>query len=303
LPKRSIALLILVVLLAPVAATAQSEIRLARMEVALWPEYDRPSMLVLYKAALPADVDLPVELTFRIPAAAGEPHAVAIQQPGGPLMTTGYTRQVSGEWALITFTATTPQVWVEYYDPGLARDGRQRRFEYDWPGDYAVDDFRIEVQQPTGATDLRVSSVTVASNQGQDGLVYYTAEVGSIEEGEPFTITVEYQKDGDALSADDLEVLPSAPLDTETSIRFEPRELLPWILGAAGLLLLAGGGWWFWRSSREEAPTRDRRRRRAAVAPVDASAPGDGIYCHQCGKRAAAGDRFCRSCGARLRVE
>jgi hypothetical protein len=273
------------------------------MEVALWPEYDQPTMLVLYRAALPAEVTLPVELTFRIPVASGEPHAVAVQQPGGPLMTASYTRQVSGDWALITFTATSPQIRLEYYDPGLSKEGRQREFEYQWPGDYPVDSFLIEVQQPTGSTDMRISSVTATSSQGQDGLVYHTAEVGSFEAGEPFSITVEYQKDSDALTADDLEVLPSAPLNAEENVRFDARTWLPWILGGLGVLLLAGGGWWYWRTNREEAPARDRRRRRAPSTPVDTAAPGDGIYCHQCGKRASAGDRFCRSCGARLRVE
>jgi hypothetical protein len=300
--------LILALTLIPLPARSQAEIRLARMEVALWPEYDKPSMLVLYMAALPAEVTLPVELTFRIPVSAGDPHAVAIQQPGGSLMTASFTRQVSGEWALITFTATSPQIRLEYYDPALSKEGRQRRFEFTWPGDYAVDSFNIEVQQPTGASDMVISSVTASTSQGQDGLVYHTAEVGTFEVGEPFTITVQYQKDGDALSADDLEVLPSAPLSTEDSLRFDPRGLLPWILGVLGLALLAGGGWWFWRSSREETPARDRKRRRAASRPMETSSTGagitnDAIYCHQCGKRAAPGDRFCRSCGARLRVE
>ena len=301
--KRSIILLILAFSLLATPVRAQTEMRLASLEVALWPEYDEPSMLVFYKAALPAGVTLPVELTFRIPVAAGEPHAVAVQQPGGPLLTAGYTRQVSGEWALITFTATSPQIRLEYYDPGLSKQGRQRQFEYHWPGDYAVDSFLIEVQQPTGSTDMRVSPVTVSSTQGQDGLIYNTADAGSFEAGETFTISVEYQKDTEALSADDLEVLPSAPLTPETAGRFDPRALLPWALGLLGLLLLVGGGWWFWRSSREETPVRDRRRRQAPAAPADTTAPGDGIYCHQCGKRASAGDRFCRSCGARLRVE
>lgn len=301
--KRSIALLLLALAIMPVPGRAQADLRLARMEVALWPEYDRPSMLVLYKAALPASITLPVELTFRIPVAAGEPHAVAIQQPGGPLMNAGYTRQVNGEWALITFTATSPQVWLEYYDPGLNVESRQRRFEYRWPGDYAVDSFLIEVQQPTGASDLRVSPVTVTSRQGQDGLIYHSAEVGSFEAGETFTIRVEYQKDTSALSADDLDIQPSAPLAPVTTGRFDLRSLLPWALGILGLLLLVGGGWWFWSSSREEVPVRDRRRRRAPATPADATAPGDGVYCHQCGKRASPGDRFCRSCGARLRVD
>jgi hypothetical protein len=303
LVKRSIILLIFALALLLVPGRAQSDIRLARMEVDLWPEYDRPNLLVIYQAALPAEVTLPIELTFRIPVEAGEPHAVAVQQPDGQLLTTGYTRQVSGDWALITFTATTPQAWLEYYDPGLNFDGRQRRFEYFWPGDYAVDSFVIEVQQPTGSSDMRVSPVTASSNQRQDGFTYNTAEVGSFEAGETFTIRVEYQKAGDALSVDDLEIRPSAPITAPAPGGFDFRTALPWVLGILGLLLLAGGGWWFWRSSQGEDLAPARRRRKPASAPSIPAVPGEGIYCHQCGKRASSGDRFCRSCGARLRVE
>jgi hypothetical protein len=303
--KRIIALLIVAVSLLPAPGRAQTGPALSILEVDLWPEYDRPSMLVLYKATLPAGVALPVELTFRIPEAAGEPHAVAVQQ-GTALFSVAYDRQVSGEWALITFTATSPQVRLEYYDPALSIEGRPRHFEYQWPGDYGVSSFLVQVQQPTGAEDMRISPSLGNGSQGEDGLIYYHADLGSLEAGETFTITVDYQKDTDTLSADDLEIQPSAPITAETPGRVNTRALLPWILGLAGLLLIAGGGWWYWRSSREAAPSKGRRRRISGTAGVDVrpeKGPQGEVYCHQCGKRASPGDRFCRSCGARLRIE
>jgi hypothetical protein len=153
---------------------------------------------------------------------------------------------------------------------------------------------------------MRISPSLGNGSQGEDGLIYYHADLGSLEAGETFTITVDYQKDTDTLSADDLEIQPSAPITAETPGRVNTRALLPWILGLAGLLLIAGGGWWYWRSSREAAPSKGRRRRISGTAGVDVrpeKGPQGEVYCHQCGKRASPGDRFCRSCGARLRIE
>lgn len=106
--KRILALLFLFTLLVPATVQAQREITLSVLEISLWPEYDRSSILVIYHATLPPEVSLPVELTFRIPAAAGDPNAVAIRQVDGALYSVAYERQVNGDWGLITFTATAP---------------------------------------------------------------------------------------------------------------------------------------------------------------------------------------------------
>ena len=66
-------------MLIPVSIHAQDEVRLAYLQVDLWPEYDRPEMLVILRASLAADVSLPVDVTFRIPAAVGDPNAVAVE--------------------------------------------------------------------------------------------------------------------------------------------------------------------------------------------------------------------------------
>lgn len=76
-----------------------------------------------------------------------------------------------------------------------------------------------------------------------------------------------------------------------------------WLLVFLGLVLIGGGGYWYWRSGQQESPAKARRRRRAPRQETAAAFTQEAIYCHQCGKRAGAGDRFCRSCGSRLRTE
>jgi hypothetical protein len=307
LARTAIILLLITTLLIPMATQAQAEVRLSSLEVDLWPEYDRPNMLVIYKATVSPEVTLPVELFFRLPVNA-EVNAVAVRElDGSALLNAVYDRRVSGDWAQLTFTASTPQIQIEYYDPGLQRDGLQRRFEYRWPGDYAVGALVIQVQQPTGASEMRISPSLGTGQQGGDGLTYYTADIGSLAGGNTFEISLEYQKLDERLSVENLEVRPSGPVSNQASSLANLRQYLPWILGALGILLVAGGGFWYWQSGKAGAPGETRRRRRQAspgAGEVQAAPEaGSAIYCHQCGKRASPSDRFCRSCGSRLRTE
>jgi len=288
-------------------AQAQTLLTLSSLEVDLWPEYDRPQMLVIYRITLPASVTLPVDLSLRLPATAGEPSAVAVVQPSATgeksLFTIPYTRVVSGDWGLINLTATMPELQIEYYDPGLIKQEAARQFEYRWPGDYAVDTFSIQVQQPVGARQLSISPASGSGVTGQDGLVYYNNQVGSLPAGQTFSLSINYQKDDDTLSASSLTVQPGAPLSEAPSSQVSLRAYLPWVLGVLGVTLIVGGGLWYWRSGRGGREPAQARRRHKPAAVREAAQPGDPIYCHNCGKRAALGDRFCRVCGSQLRIE
>jgi hypothetical protein len=302
--KLSILILSMVLLFVPVLTRAQQDITLSVVEVDLWPEFDRPTMLVIYHITLPAQTSLPAPMSLRIPAAVGTPNAVAVKQPDGALVTVPYTQEADGDWTRLVFQATANEVQIEYYDPGLQKSEDQRHFEYTWPGDYAVEAFNIEVQQPKGATDMQIKPGTVTSRQGDDNLKYYRMDVGSLTLGQQFQIAVDYKKSTDELSASSVPVEPSGPLNDPISGIASMPSILPWFLGLVGLLLIAGGGVWYWQSGRQPARSpRDVHRRNKPVESqaVDQTA-GSNIYCHQCGKRAAVGDRFCRTCGTELRI-
>ncbi len=306
--KYSLVILVIMIIFAAYApltpAFAQDEIKLSNLEVDLWPEYDRPSVLVIYRITLPPTISLPVDLTFRIPAAAGDPSAVALRQmtPEGDsgLFTIPYQRQVVGEWGMITITATVPEIQLEYYDPDLVKQDDARQFEYRWPGDYAIDALILQVQQPLGASEMVISPASDPGVSGNDGLVYYNKQVGSLAAGQTFSLTVNYNKASDDLTAANLQVQPSAPVSV-TPGQNSLMTLLPWALGILGVLLILGGVVWYRQSGRGKPGDRPRRRRATASREPEEST--SFIYCHQCGKRASPGDRFCRTCGTKLRTE
>jgi hypothetical protein len=308
--KALVVLLMTVIFLTlPVLAQGE-ENRFASLRAQFWPEYDRPEMLVLYDITLPLTTRLPATITVMIPASAGEPSAVASRQPDNSLINLNYDPPVKkGQWLEITFDATTLESRVEYYDPGLVKDGSLRSFTYLWPGGTIVDEFQVIVQQPIGASDMKLTPEMGNGIVGTDGMTYYHLDAGSLKILDNFQFEMEYTKETDALSSDSLEVVPAQPIDSSPSIDNTLSPLLPWLLFGLGLALIIGAGVWYWRSGgtsksgRKLATSHHRRKPSGQREDSTAVSSGDeAVYCHQCGKRAMKGDRFCRVCGTQLRI-
>jgi hypothetical protein len=147
-------------------------------------------------------------------------------------------------------------------------------------------------------------------------LTYHTIDLGPQPAGLETSVSIAYVKDSDALTVEHFEIQSSAPISERTSGRVRILDVLPWGLGLLGVLLLVGGLWWYWQTGREKPKARrskrgQRSRRKQPTFQVKNGAKSDqdsqktadnAVYCHQCGKRAETGDRFCRSCGTKLRA-
>src|SRR4030042_2304903 len=253
-------LLVILSILLPIRVHAQNPLSLSSMVIEIWPEYDKPSVLVIYQMTLSSSTSYPATMSVRIPASAGEPNAVAERQSDGSLYTITYTRQVDGEWATINFTTTISEVQIEYYDQGLSKDGNARHYQYIWSGDYAIAQLTIQVQQPSGATDMRIAPSLGAGVAGTDNLTYFTQDVGAITAGQNIQISIDYQKTTEGLSVDSLPLAPSAPIPQSTATDLNISTWLPWILGILGAGLLIGGIVWYWQTGRARPPPQTRRR-------------------------------------------
>lgn len=300
---KKLLLFILLVIVFSYPVKAQEPERFSKVEVDIWPEFDDPGVLVIYRIVLPADTSLPADISMPIPISASPPNAVAALQPDGALINLVFEEEPDGEWSRLNFTTTSPEFQVEYYDPGLEIDGKARHFEYNWPGSHAVDTFYVQVQRPVGVSEMRLSPNLGNGVQGNDGLIYYTADVGSLNTGQAFTISLDYVKETDGLSITALGLQSSQPINSPMSSEITWQDAIPWVLGGLGVGLLVGGLIWFWQSGRqiEKQDTRKANQRRKKPAAMENTDESGYIYCHQCGKRAQSNDRFCRACGTALR--
>ncbi len=281
----------------PFTARAQNPIKLSMLQVQLWPEYDQPSMLVIYDFRLPDGAKLPVSVSMSFPK---EAHLVAVasQAPDGSLLTTDYIGPTATEmWQTVTIQIQTPATYhLEYYEP-MSRTGKQRQFTYLWPGDYAIDDISVSVRVPPDTTKI-VTDPDMKSTKGADGGAYLIKDFGPLGAGQQFPLHLTYTKTSETLSVPQENVQPSKPLGSSTPGRVMLSNYLPYILGILAIVVVGGASIYLLQSNRSHAP----RTRRSHAARAESGAKSD-VYCHQCGARAQTGDRFCRVCGTRLRAE
>jgi hypothetical protein len=248
---------------------------------------------------MPANTTFPVIVNLRIPAQA-EAYAVAISDPANGLLNAPYDRTVQGSWAILAITANAKDVQVEYYD-ALVKNGTARHITYEWAGDYAVDSFAVDIQQPTGATNMVTNPALPQNAMGQDGFVYFQSAPQPLAAGKTFTLTADYQKTTDTLSTTGLPVQPTQPLTASTTGRVTMSAVLPWILAGIGVVLIilgVVGGYYMWKNG-----TRRTFISRKRHVPPQQENMADEVFCHQCGKRAQPGDVFCRTCGIRLQKD
>jgi hypothetical protein len=295
--RRLILLLILGTLFAfPSFASAQTNVTLSNVTVQLWPEYDQPSMLVIIDFQVAPGTPLPVDLNFRIPLDSNLIAVASLTNDGGFLNAAFDGPQEDGEW--LTFTMTVNQNTIhrfEYYQP-LTLNENQRIFSYLWDGMYAVDSFHISVLKPLDAVSL-VTDPAYQSTEDVNGLTYYDSEVLPLARGEQFALNLQYEKTTDTLVRPPQGIQPVAPVDQNTPGRVSLTNSMPYIIGGFGVVLILGGIMYYFQAGR--APSKRTRSRKRSQA--ESEDDGAEAYCPQCGSRAKRGDRFCRTCGARLR--
>ncbi len=291
--------LLLGLLLSPSTVSAQGGTKLDSMNVQLWSEYDQPTMLVINQFVVSKDTPLPATVTMRFPKDANLV-AVAVES-NGSLFNKDFTGPVEqGEWQTITVNAESYDPHrVEYYEP-LTRDGNKRQFKYQWFGDYYVKQFTVSIMVPADSTDLITSPVLQQTSAAPDG----SSIIGAITKnelnmGNSFQFNLEYQRKSDTLISPGQanQIQPAQPVGENTPGRVSVKNL-PLVIGGFGLALIVIALLAYWRSTQVTEASPRRRRRRQSEEESSEQA-----YCHECGARANPGDRFCRTCGSRLRVE
>ncbi|TEU01143.1 MAG: hypothetical protein E3J30_01200 [Anaerolineales bacterium] len=273
---------------------------LERLEIALWPEFDQPGVLVILRGVLSSSVELPAHVEIPVPTMYGEPSAVAIKGPQDQLFAADYQRRVQGQWATIVMEAESAGIWIEFY-ADLTFEGDKRSFTFLWPGGVDIGEFQYEIQQPWGAANIQVTPTGVAGVHN-DGLVYHSAAYGPLSAESQALISFAYEKQGSELT-----INAQPKIDRPDEVRGETpdlSEMLPYILGGVGFVLIVAGVIMYVRFKQLDSPAaqpRKRKRRRKPTVKSREEVDASPVYCHLCGVEAGASDHYCRRCGTQLR--
>jgi hypothetical protein len=308
--KRGLIVLVIILSLFSSGFTHQqpATVSIKKLEVNIWPEYDRPGVLVIYRLQLSADTNLPVKFSLRIPREAGTPYKVAMKDLDGSIYNLEYTMIPEGVWNRVEFTTLSLDVQIEYYDPRLIISEDQHTYEFSWVGDYPIETLQISVQQPRGSNDLTILPYFgPGALNPVDRLVYYTTVIGKVETGITFNLSVKYSKSGNELSASSLPVVAATRISDSTGFgqqvvkifkpALENQSLVTaavLIFSALVLFLLVS----FLASRR--AIKIPLRLRKPMKKQLEKDVQESEVYCSNCGKKIKPGDRFCRVCGSQI---
>lgn len=271
---------ILIGIQAPVARAQPVAGAIEDLQIDLWPEYDQPDVLVMYRIRLRPGRSLDLPVALPIPADAGEPHAVAWRDASGALYVSEFTRTVQGDTATISMRMGSREGQLEFYDE-LEVDGDRRRYRFEWPGGAPLGSLSFLVQRPAGARNLEVDPPPTREQVGQDGLSYALVELGRQDALSMPSIEVRYEKDTETLSAE-RRPAPAATSPPPSADAPAGEETLPsWAFALGGGLVALAGGWLVW-----------------SLRGLGGAEPG--VFCHRCGSRAQRSHRFCSACGTEL---
>jgi hypothetical protein len=306
-------LILLALLLASVAGSvqAQAEPALEGLEIALWPEYDRPEVLVIYRGLLSADVPLPAPIEISVPARVGQPTAVAYVDEAGQRFNQQYTTRVEGDLLIVAFELGTTAFQLEYYDALPADTAGKRTYTFGYAADYDSAALNLEFQQPPAAQGFVLNPPPDTVIVGGDGLSYHLLQAGAVSAGDTREWTFSYVKGNADLTVASL-VQPEAPTASSPTTTGAGGDSTIWIFLVAFVVLIAVGGTGYWLGNRTQpvartaqpAPSRQKRRGsgRGDRAPRPSVVSGSR-FCHRCGAELRPDSTFCHQCGTSVRSE
>ncbi|MEZ4768881.1 MAG: zinc ribbon domain-containing protein [Caldilineales bacterium] len=280
--------------------------------VEVWPEYDRPAVLVILNGTVQPGNGFPA--TARIPVPQGvDINAVAIPGADGRLVEVPWRAEQAATGQDIVFTLDQPDFVVEYYADVISPPP-DRSFNLDLVAPYSVQQASVTLRQPERASNLQTTPAMQPAGTDSLGNPLSSVQVGPLAAGQSVPLEVSYTKAdnnptvANAVVGDDAVAQPPA-----ASVG---ADWLPVIVGAVlGLLVIGGVAYWLLRRRQVAGGSRQARRRAArekgtppVKTPASGAAPSatpqkaaQNLFCPQCGTRYEASDKFCRSCGAARR--
>ncbi|MCB0167178.1 MAG: zinc ribbon domain-containing protein [Anaerolineae bacterium] len=299
-------------------AQAQSEPRIRNLLIELWPEFDRPELLVIYRVELSSDTPLPATLTFSLPGSIDTMNAVAYGADNNLL--TVEKDQIDMTYRdnmmFLTFSTPSPLVQLEYYDSeAITRQDQTRTFDYTFTAPYAVESAIFQVQQPAQAEAFSLKPETSNSFIDSNRLTYHVIEQANIAAGETVSVIATYQRPTEALTfelltpvsehaEDIIPVSTEPPQDSNVTIAYA-------LTGIGAVLILAAAGHWWWTKSKSQSGPARRRpprtgRRASQTGSTQSQAnraeePESAGFCYNCGAALRADSHFCHKCGTKRR--
>ena len=154
------------------------------LDIEIWPDYDKASVLVLLTGTLMGDTRFPASVTLPLPEAARLNAVARIDRKDGNMKDDIFSS--TDPPGTLTFITPDLRFRVEYYLPYTVNKN-QRSFDYTWLAAISVNNFQLRVQQPTSASTLKTEPADANVVRSGDGFDYHIFPARAVPAGQPFS--------------------------------------------------------------------------------------------------------------------
>lgn len=234
-----------------VEARAEEGLSIGRMRVMIWPEYDDPSVLVVYDGRFTDDSKFPTVTDFLIPKGAII-NDICSLSPGGQHFCQLYEVSKGDSHDTVHLSLPFSNFYVSFHLTPVDLGSAKRRIEYVIKANHPIGSMEVDIQQPLRSTEFAISpSGGEASNSKDFNHFAYTLE--DIAKGEDRVFKIGYIKESREPSVDVKFASMTgrrvwgSPYETQRKVK-----TIIYAVFGTGLLIAAAALFWIVRTRRRK---------------------------------------------------
>ena len=181
-------------------ADAPADLSIGRMRVAIWPEYDDRSVLVIYDGRFETGSSFPLRTNFLIPEGAVINDACSVSFEGQHFCQL-YKTANKGEFDEVSLVLPYPNFYLSFHTLPIDVEADRRTFDYPIKASHPVATMEVDIQQPLRATDFKISAppnATTTERQGGLSIVrgfnHYAYRLDKVPVGDQSVFAIKYVK-------------------------------------------------------------------------------------------------------------
>lgn len=236
---------------------------IGRMKVALMPEYDDPSMLVIYDGRFAQAPGYPLKTSFLIPKGAVISDACSLSHEGQHFCQL-YQIKSRGEHDEVSLTLPYPNFYLAFHTAERAGAAPQKAVDYVIKANHAIQTLEIDIQEPLKSSAFSVTAPKDArppQDQPGSSLIrgfqhqFYRMENVAYAQEARFQLRYEKSDPGPSVDLKYTSMRPqqlgSAPYEAQRNAKV----LVYALFGSGALVVLALGAWFFWKRKKTGGET------------------------------------------------
>lgn len=254
------------------------------MQVSVWPEYDDPRVLAIFRGSFDPSTFKPTQVGFYLPPMAEVIGAGHVSDTG-ELLLNPYQVVPEEQGDRLILTLPQRRFFLEYYYQAFGPEAN-RSFTYELPITFAVKNLEVRIQRPLNSTNFSIQPPSSRIFTDGQGFQYYGYQFSDLKPGTRLSLAVSYTKTdpSPSVSRQPMPPVPQEgppPVPTRGGAFAKVRTpYMPYLLG--GLVVVGVGLIVLWAMGRVPGLAR-----RELCEGCERMVPTSHQFCPYCGKSRA----------------